>query len=110
MFRLELKPLAEIDVAEAAIWYNIQREGLGEEFLLALEAKFNEIQRNPYQFKIIYKNVRRAFPNRFPYGIFFISEESIIYVLAITHTSRNPKSGKREDNNHQKIFQNNELF
>jgi len=95
MLRLILKPLAENDVAEAAIWYNFQREGLGEEFLLALEAKFNEIQRNPYQFKIIYKNVRRAFPSRFPYGIFFITEDNIVFVLAVVHTSRNPKTWKR---------------
>ena len=95
MFKLVLKPHAEIDFAETAIWYNFQREGLGEEFLLALEAKFNEIQRNPYQFKIIYKNVRRAFPNRFPYGIFFIAEENIIYILAVVHTSRNPKTWKK---------------
>lgn len=95
MFKLIFKPLAEIDIAEAAIWYNFQREGLGEEFLLALEAKFNEIQRNPHQFSIIYKNVRRAFPNRFPYGIFFITEENIIYILAIVHTSRNPKIWKK---------------
>jgi toxin ParE1/3/4 len=95
MFKLIFKPLAEIDIAEAAIWYNFQREGLGEEFLLALEAKFNEIQRNPHQFSIIYKNVRRSFPNRFPYGIFFITEENIIYILAIVHTSRNPKIWKK---------------
>ena len=95
MLKLILKPLAEIEITEAAIWYNFQRDGLGEEFLLALEAKFNEIKRNPYQFKIIYKNVRRAFPNRFPYGIFFITEETIIYILAIVHTSRNPKIWKK---------------
>jgi len=95
MLKLKLKPLAEIEITEAAIWYNFQRDGLGEEFLLALEAKFNEIKRNPYQFKIIYKNVRRAFPNRFPYGIFFITEETIIYILAIVHTSRNPKIWKK---------------
>ena len=95
MFKLKLKPFAEIDIAEAAIWYNFQREGLGEEFLQALGAKFNEIQRNPFQFSIIYKNVRRAFPNRFPYGIFFIPEEKIIYILAIAHTSRKPKIWKK---------------
>lgn len=95
MFKHIFKPLVEIDIAEAAIWYNFQREGLGEEFLLALEAKFNEIQRNPYQFSIIYKNVRRAFPNRFPYGIFFITEENNIYILAVVHTSRNPKTWKK---------------
>ncbi len=96
MLKLILKPLAEIEITEAAIWYNFQRDGLGEEFLLALEAKFNEIKRNPYLFKIIYKNGRRAFSNRFPYGIFFITEETIIYILAIVHTSRNPKIWKRK--------------
>lgn len=95
MFKLIFKPLAEMDIAEAAIWYNFQRDGLGEEFLLALEAKFNEIQRNPHQFNIIYKNVRRAFPNRFPYGIFFITRENIIYIVAIVHTSRNPVVWKK---------------
>ena len=95
MFKLIFKPLAEIDIAEAAIWYNFQREGLGEEFLLALEAKFNEIQRNPYQCTIIYNNVRRAFPNRFPFGIFFITEDNVVFILAVVHSSRNPKIRKK---------------
>jgi toxin ParE1/3/4 len=95
MFKIILKPLAEIDVTEAAIWYNFQREGLGEELLLSFEAKFSEIQRNPHQFRIVYKNVRRAFPSRFPYGIFYIIEESDIYIVAVVHTSRNPSYWKK---------------
>jgi len=78
MFKLIFKPLAEIDIAEAAIWYNFQREGLGEEFLLALEAKFNEIQRNPYQFTIIYNNVRRAFQIVFLL-VFFLLQKIMLY-------------------------------
>ncbi len=95
MFKLILKPLAEIDIKEAAIWYDFQREGLGEELLLALEAKFIEIQRNPHQFRIIYQNVRRAFSSRFPYGIFYIIEESNLYIIAVVHTSRNPSHWKK---------------
>jgi len=95
MFKIVIKPNAETDATKAAIWYNIQRERLGEEFLLAFEAKLNEIQLNPNQFFTVYKNLKRAFLKRFPYGIFFIIDYDTIYILAIVHTSRNPKTWKK---------------
>ncbi|MBN1768072.1 MAG: type II toxin-antitoxin system RelE/ParE family toxin [Prolixibacteraceae bacterium] len=91
MYKLIIKTFAELDAIDAANWYNDKREGLGEEFVLALDAKINAIQRNPTHFQVVYRNIRRALTERFPYGIFFIVEDEIIYVLAIQHTSRNPK-------------------
>ncbi len=91
MHKIVIKPVAGLDAADAFDWYNDKREGLGDDFLLALDAAINTIQRNPYHFQIVYKNVRRALTARFPYGIFFIMEDSIVYVLAIQHTSRSPK-------------------
>ncbi|WP_262487041.1 hypothetical protein [Geofilum rubicundum] len=38
MYKLIIKPFAEEDAKDAANWYNEKREGLGNEFLLALEA------------------------------------------------------------------------
>jgi len=67
---LIIKPLAELDAKNAANWYNVQRGGLGDEFLLALEAKINAIQRNPKQFQVVHRGIRRALTDRFPYGIF----------------------------------------
>ncbi|MFW5760106.1 MAG: type II toxin-antitoxin system RelE/ParE family toxin [Cyclobacteriaceae bacterium] len=90
MHLLIIKPLAELDATEAANWYNEKREGLGNEFLLALDAKLNAIRRNPNHFQGIYKNIQRALTERFPYGIFYVVEDETIYVLAIQHTSRNP--------------------
>jgi len=95
MYKLIIKPIAELEATDAAIWYNQKRDGLGNEFLLALEAKINAIRRNPKQFIIAYKNIRRTFTERFPYGVFFIIENDEIYVLAIIHTSRSPKIWKR---------------
>ena len=66
MYRLIIKPLAEIDATEAAKWYENAKEGLGYEFLLVLEAKINAIQRNPLQFPLVHKNIRRALMERFP--------------------------------------------
>jgi len=80
MHKLIIKPFAEYDATEAAICYNDKREGLGDEFVLALDAKINAIQRSPLQFQIVYKNVRRALTERFPFGIFFIIEKgNVVY-------------------------------
>ncbi|HKK81398.1 MAG TPA: type II toxin-antitoxin system RelE/ParE family toxin [Prolixibacteraceae bacterium] len=95
MHKLIIKAFAELDAIDAANWYNEKGEGLGEEFVLALDAKINAIQRNPTHFQVVYKNIRRALTERFPYGIFFIVEDEIIYVLAIQHTSINPKIWKK---------------
>ena len=95
MIKLIIKPLAEIDAKETMLWYNDKLEGLGREFLLSLDAKINAIQRNPKQFPIKYKNIRRALIDRFPYGIFYIIENETIYILAIIHTKRNPTTWKK---------------
>ncbi|PKP11440.1 MAG: addiction module toxin RelE [Bacteroidetes bacterium HGW-Bacteroidetes-4] len=93
-YKLVVKPKAEQDAKDAALWYNNKREDLGNEFLLAIEAQINAIHRNPNQFQIIYNSIRRALIARFPYGIFFIVEKNTIYVLAILHTFRNPQNWK----------------
>jgi len=95
MYKLIIKPLAEEDAKDAANWYNDKKEGLGNEFLLALEASLNAIQRNPNQYQVVYKGLKRALTVRFPYGVFFTVEEDTIYVLAIAHTSRSPKTWKK---------------
>ena len=94
MYQLIINPLAEEDAKNAANWYNEKQEGLGNEFLLSLDALFNAIQRNPNQYETIYRELKRAFTSRFPYAVFFIVEGNIISVLAILHTSRSPKIWK----------------
>lgn len=94
MYKLIVKPLAEIDAVDVSKWYNKRRDGLGDEFLLALDAKINEIQRNPNNHQIIYKKIRRALTDRFPYGVFYVIEKNTIYILAIIHLSRNPNIWK----------------
>jgi len=98
MFNLIIKPFAELDATEAAKWYNLRKEGLGDEFLLVLDAKLNAIKRDPKQFTKLYKNIHRALTERFPFGIFYIIEKEAIYVLAIVHTHRNPQYWKKRRN------------
>lgn len=94
-YELIVKPSAEIDIWEAVLWHNARRTGLGDEFLLTVEAKFNEIIRNPLQYPLFYRNLRRCFTARFPYGIYFTIDEDEIFVHAVIHTSRDLKILKK---------------
>jgi len=89
---LLVRPDAETDLAAARDWYEERMSGLGEEFILAVDALFASIQASPDVYPIVHKNVRRGLTRRFPYGAFFVVEESRIVVLGVLHQARNPAS------------------
>ena len=89
-----IRPEAESDIKDAYEWYEAQRKGLGEGFLLCIEEALSRVSRNPEVYSAVYKNVRRVLIHRFPFGIFFIESEESISVLAILHARRNPKMWK----------------
>ena len=83
---------AVFDIEEIIFWYEEQREGLSFDFELCLEVGINEIQRTPSAFQKRYKDVKIRFINRFPYGIHYITNNEIITIVAVFHTSRSPSS------------------
>jgi plasmid stabilization system protein ParE len=88
---LIIRPEAEADIAEAFDWYETRVPGLGSEFVLVLDALFNSILRNHLIYPTVYKTVRRALTRRFPYAVFFITEETKVVVLSIFHVKRSPR-------------------
>ncbi len=92
--RVIIRPEAESDIADAYQWYESQRKGLGENFLLCIEEALSRISRNPAIYSVIYEEVRRVLIHRFPFGLFFIVGETSISVLAVLHARRNPKEWK----------------
>ena len=90
-YTLIIKSLAQIDIEEAACWYEQKSVGLGSVFLEEIEDKLLIIQKNPNLFEIKYKQVDQAFLYRFPFSIHYIIDMEIIFVLAILHTNRNPQ-------------------
>ncbi len=87
-------PEAESDIQDAYQWYESQRKGLGESFLLCIEEALSRASRNPALHSIIYKEIRRVLIHRFPFGVFFVESEKSISVLAVLHARRNPKTWK----------------
>jgi hypothetical protein len=66
MPRLRVRPEAEVDAFEAAVWYERERPGLGVEFLEATRAAFRRIEEAPRQFPTVFPDIRRAILHRFP--------------------------------------------
>lgn len=95
-YTLSIEPEAEADIEATFRWYEERSKGLGSEFLRAVDAIFASIRRHPLAFPIVYKQMRRALLRRFPYGIFYIVEDSSkIAVLGCFHAKRHPKSWQR---------------
>jgi toxin ParE1/3/4 len=90
-YTLIIKPLAQVDIEEAALWYEDKSIGLGSVFLQEMEDKLLIIEQNPNLFEIKYKSVHQAFLYRFPFSIHYIIDREIIFVIAILHTNRNPQ-------------------
>lgn len=79
------------DLAGAYGWYEDQRAGLGEEFLAAVDATFDAVERIPEMFRRVHGEVRRANVSRFPYAVFYRIDPRSVVVLTVLHTARDPK-------------------
>jgi plasmid stabilization system protein ParE len=93
--RFIVRPAAEADIEEAALWYELRSLGLGAEFLRAVDVCFEQIRRAPESFQRVYKNARRARVRRFPYVTYFVTTDSGIQVLACMHAKCDPRVWQR---------------
>ena len=84
------------DLAAGFGYYEGQTEGLGEEFISAVDTTFDAIERYPQMFAQVHGEVRRALVSRFPYAVFYRVESKHVVVLTVLHTARDPKLWPRQ--------------
>ena len=53
---------------------------------------FDRVRLNPMQHQIAYREVRRAIPRRFPYGVFYRIVGSEVLVFAVVDLHRDPST------------------
>ncbi len=92
-FRTE--PEASAELGEAAVWYEQRREGLGIEFLQAIDGALEFIARFPQGGAVVPGvpldlPVRRVPVRRFPFHIIYLEMADAIRVLAFAHDRRSP--------------------
>ena len=92
-YSLVFSSKAQQDVIESVRWYNNQKQNLGFQFYDRLNEKLSSIRKNPHGYSIRFKKLRASKVAKHPFLIYFKIDEkkSIIAILAVLHTSRNPK-------------------
>jgi plasmid stabilization system protein ParE len=90
--RLRVGREAKADIRKAARWYEGERVGLGRAFVQQIDALLDRVRLNPRQYQIVYQDVRRAIPRRFPYGVFYRIDGADILVLAVVDLHRDPST------------------
>jgi plasmid stabilization system protein ParE len=83
-------PEAHAELRQALAHYDAIRPELGSRFLLAVDETVEAISTQALRFAVVDKDRRRAGVRRFPYGIFFLAEETRVVVIACFHGKRNP--------------------
>jgi len=95
--RLIVRPEAEADVTDAALWYEEREAGLGVELTTEVRSAIRRAVQNPLIHLRLRKQpeVRRVLVRRFPYRIFFVVREEDIIVFAILHAARHDRHWRR---------------
>ena len=75
----------------AADWYELERSGLGERFIRAVNARLEQIGNDPLRYAIEFQDIRCANISGFPYYvIYYRVEDDKVVIVSIFHSSRDP--------------------
>ncbi len=79
---------------------NLNKIGLGIEFINQIDKAFHKISINPFAFQKIFKDTRRYIIGKFPFGIYYLvgEDNKEIQVIAVLHFKRSPKTYRRRTN------------
>ena len=94
--RVDLHPEARAEFRSGALWYEERRDGLGDEFIVAVTTILQHIGAAPESFPMwpgtrqTEPVIRKAVVERFPYLIAFEQHEGFAVVLGIAHQKRRP--------------------
>jgi hypothetical protein len=89
-YKIEIRPLAKFEIFEAYDWYDAQREGLGLEFLEALDVFYTSLRRNPFSYSFYDEPVRQGRLKRFPYTVVFEVIDSNIIIYSVFMIRQDP--------------------
>lgn len=86
--RLTYHPDAEVELAEAAQFYERKVAGLGTQFRQEFDLAIARILETPDRWRILEKDIRRFLIRRFPYSILYRIEGVGVRILVVKHHSR----------------------
>ena len=82
---------ARAELIDAQDWYEAEAGGLGRRFRAEIDRTVRRLAATPRQFPVLFKHVRRARVEKFPYALFFLIADDALLVIACFHGSRDPR-------------------
>jgi toxin ParE1/3/4 len=89
-YKLAFRPLATIEIWEAYDWYELQKEGLGSEFMEELDRFVQQLLHNPNTHSFYEASIRQGKVNRFPYVVVYEVFETNIIVYSVFMAKQDP--------------------
>ncbi len=93
--KLVLRLAVERDLDEATRWYEERQPGLRERFLDDFEGVLSRIEESPGLYQTVHRDIRRAPLRHFRYGVYYVTIQDEILVLAVVHDARHPSAWRR---------------
>lgn len=88
--KLEFHPEAEVELLEAAEYYELQVPGLGERFGAEVRRATDLLLRHPELGTPVDPDLRRLVLNRFPFTLIYSVSTDVVRVEVVAHQSRRP--------------------
>jgi toxin ParE1/3/4 len=85
-----LDPEAQAEFDEGYDFYEGRRSGLGEAFADAVQVVLDRIRAMPRLHAPVFRDVRRAVVRAYPFCVYYREEPTLVRVLSVFHTSRDP--------------------
>lgn len=84
---------AQKEMAKSWSWYEERQKGLGDRFAKEVMKIIFAIEENPERHHVRFKTYREAMIDIFPFVVIYRipTTSNIIRIVAVFHTSRNPK-------------------
>jgi len=88
--RVEFHPEAELELIEAASYYELQVPGLGGDFEVEVRRATDLLQQYPEIGPQLDDELRQFVLNRFPYTLIYSVSSAVLHILVVGHQSRRP--------------------
>lgn len=85
---------ARLDIKEASEWYEEKEKGLGRRFTKTIREEISYVAKNSESIALRYKEIRTCVVSVFPYMIHFYTENNILVIVGVLHTSLSTKKWK----------------
>ena len=95
-YNLVVTHQAQNDILQAADWYEEQKRGLGELYMLSIDKCIKLILKNPFAFAVIYLQIRKATKKKYPYSLYYRINETAkqVTIFAVIHHHRSEETWK----------------